>query len=491
MAKKRKVKGKPHTEKPRRAGMTLGNLVLLVAGLLVAGIFFLTHFLHEPPAVPDPDVSAMEPQVAAKIAASRDRVAEQADSAENWGRLGMVFQAHGLQREAATAYGEARRLDPFEFRWPYLQAQALKEVRELVDAVQSLDAAIEIEKRYAPLFVLRAFLHEQAGAFGEAMASYRAALAVDPSCVVAEFGLGRLKLNEDEREESLGHLERAKQLQPDAGAIRATLARLYRRLGDREKALAEAERARDLEPEVGLNDPVMAEVAEEAVSVVGLQDRAGKLEERGESARAEALLRHVIELRPAEADLYYNLANNLSRQGRPEQAESLYRKTLELDPEHVSALINLGILHGQRRDLVEADRLYQLALTIEPDHPAALSGLGNVTALKGQLVEAEELFRRSLDADPTRADTHYALAQVLVYLGRSSLAIEHLSEAVRRAPERGEIHLDLAVAYARQGDFGSAWKHIAEARSRGVEPPPELLRALPGDVSRSPGSSLR
>ena len=95
-------------------------------------------------------------------------------------------------------------------------------------------------------------------------------MAVDPSCVVAEFGLGRLKLNEDEREESLGHLERAKQLQPDAGAIRATLARLYRGLGDREKALAEAERARDLEPEVSLNDPVMAEVAEEAVSVVGL-----------------------------------------------------------------------------------------------------------------------------------------------------------------------------------------------------------------------------
>ncbi len=67
---------------------------------------------------------------------------------------------------------------------------------------------------------------------------------------------------------------------PRRGAVHATLARVYRRLGDRETALHSAELARELLPEVPLNDPVVAAVGEESVSLVGLQKRTVDAESR-------------------------------------------------------------------------------------------------------------------------------------------------------------------------------------------------------------------
>ena len=67
----------------------------------------------------------MEPQVAAKIHEHRRAVIRDAGSPEAWGRLGAVFQAHGLEVEATECYTRASELDPKEFRWTYLLANTL------------------------------------------------------------------------------------------------------------------------------------------------------------------------------------------------------------------------------------------------------------------------------------------------------------------------------------------------------------------------------
>ena len=347
--------------------------VAALAFAVLAAIVGLTVFQRKTPPIPDPDTSAMEPQVAARIKEAREAAKNDPGSGERWGRLGMVFQAHELYREAQETYAVARTLDEHNFRWPYLQSQSLKEIQEIDTALDAARTAISIESGYAPLLVLEGELHEQAGRTEDAMSSYRKALAIDSGCAVAEFGLGRLELERGNLSESLSHLERAASIEPDAGAIQATLARAQSRAGHKEEALAVSKLARALTPEVTLDDPVMARVLEEAVSLVGYQRRAAEAEARGEPARAEALLRRMIELRPEEADLHYNLANNLSRQNRSQEAEESYRKALSLDPEHVTTLINLGILLSQRGDLVAAKRFFEKALALEPEHPGALA----------------------------------------------------------------------------------------------------------------------
>ena len=99
MAKKPKKNKK--TTPPARQG--LGHVILgLLAAAAVAVAAML--WLRETPEIPVPETSAMEPQVAEKIAETRGRVEGDIRSAEAWSTLGAVFQAtsSSLKRRRAT-----------------------------------------------------------------------------------------------------------------------------------------------------------------------------------------------------------------------------------------------------------------------------------------------------------------------------------------------------------------------------------------------------
>ncbi len=445
--------------------------IAVLAAALVPGT------LLETPPIPDPATDGMEPQVADKILSARSAVAEDPASGEAWGHLGMVFHAHYLESEAAPCYSEAQRLDPDDFRWPYLLARILKS-RDPVRALGVLDKAHRLKPDFAPLHLLAAELLETKGDSDGAIDLYRRALSVDRGSAAAEFGIGRLVLAKGDLEESATHLERAREIDPEAGSIQATLSQLYHRLGREQEATEAARRARRLHPDIDVRDPVLAAVTEEAVSIVGYQHRALDAEQAGDPSRAEALLRRAIEMRPDDASLRYNLANHLSRQGRHREAEDAYRHALRLDPGHVSTLVNLGILAAQNGEIDEAKRLFETSIEGQPDHAGALLGLGNIAAAEGRFAAAVRLFERALESDPDRPDAHYALARTLAARGEIDAAIEHFRNALEGAPERGDIHLHLASLHARLRDVQEAERHIQQARRLGMEPPDELLRAL-------------
>lgn len=430
------------------------------------------------PPVPQPDTSSMEAQVAEKIARTRDLVASDPREPAMWGRMGMVFHAHELFSEAAESYARAAELDDADFRWPYLRAQVLKELRELDDARHALALALSLNPSYAPLHVLDAELLESAGDTDGADGAYRRAIAADARTAPAHFGLGRSRLADGALDESQAHLETAASLAPQAGAIQATLARLYRRQGDREKALRAATLARTLHPEVTLDDPVMAAVGEEGVSIVGIQSRAVEAESKGDSVRAEALLRQMIALRPEDANFYYNLANNLARQGRFDEARASYQDALSRAPDHVAAHINLGNVLAQAEDWGRAESSYRRALEIEPEHAGALSSLAKTAIHRGDRAQAETYLRRSIDSDPTRAEAHYILGQLLRGDERLGEAIASFERALELAPHRGDIIAEHAITLAQHGDFAEAWRYTHRAQSLGWTAPPDFLAAL-------------
>jgi tetratricopeptide (TPR) repeat protein len=446
--------------------------------LAVFGSWLFASSCAEAPAIPDPDTSSMEPEVAREIAARRGAVSSEPRSSGRWGELGMVFQAHELYREAKTSYAAARGLDERDFRWPYLEARCSLSLQEIEPAIEAVREAIELEPGYAPLYVVEAELHEKANRLDDAVASYRKALAIDARLAAAELGIGRIELARGDVDASLQHLERAAELEPGSGSIQAMLARALNRAGDREPARAAAELARALPPVVGLEDRVMASVLERSVSVSGYQRRAAEAEARGDFGRAEELLRHLVALRPREADFHYNLANHLSRTRRVEAAAETYRKALELDPEHPGALVNLGILRAQAGERPEARALFGKALERDPEHAGALASLGRLLALEGDFPSAVRYFERALSSDPRQVETRYALAQVLRRQGRLEEAIAELSRAIALAPRRGDIQLDLATALAASGDYPAAWDHVRRARESGVAPPEDFIAAL-------------
>ncbi len=403
--------------------------------------------------IPDPDTAAMEPQVREKIARRRGLVAGDPRSPEAWGALGKTFQAHGLEPEADAAYGRAEALDPGDFRWPYLRAAALRNIRP-EDALTAAGRAAGLHPGYAPVHLLAAELLEGAGDAEAAMDRYRQALEAAPGSALAELGIGRLLLRRGELEAARERLERAAALAPRAGPIQAGLARLHARDGDTEAARRAARAARDLPDLVPVDDPVLTGVWDESVSARGYHERALRAEAAGAVEEAEALYEDLLELRPGEPDILYNFGNLYVRTRRFGEAAARYREALEALPEHVPARVNLG----------------------------------SALLMLGRRDEAEHELLRALEHDPLDPDANRTLAALFAYRGDNEAAIRHYRALLDSDPTDGAAHRDLAIVLAAEGDFAAAREHAEAAERLGSPPPRDLLRRL-GAARPQPGNS--
>ena len=425
--------------------------------------------------VPDPDRSIMEPQVAAKIQEYREAVFADPDSHEAWGRLGMVLHAHALRKEASECYRRATALEPGEFRWQYLLAHAMEDPQE---ALAQAELAGQIKPDYSGTYVLRGQILEEDNELDQAVEQYIKAVAIDPQCAPAEFGLGRIYLFTRELEASLPHLLRAQELSPDAGAIRASLAQVYRRLGDREAAMREARLASELSGRIAITDPLHFEMTREDVSSLALLAQAQAAVKAADDEKAETLYRKLLEIRPDDADMHARLADTLARQDKHQDAKGGYLAALRINSRDASALFGLGRMLSSEKEYEEAARRYEESLEIRPNHVATHLDLGSILEFQGRLEEATHHYRQGLEIDPNHFGCNRQLGRLLLQQRKLPEAISHLRAALESRPEPGALHLQMAVALAGTGDYQNAWVHVKEAERLGANIPPKFLEAL-------------
>ena len=385
----------------------------------------------------------MEPRVQEKISRHRLLVAEDPDSAESWGSLGKTFQAHGLEEEAEASYSQAEDLDPTDFRWPYLRATALKNVRP-DDALEAVDRVLHLHPGYPPVQLLAAELLERSGSPDLALDRYRRALEAAPDSAAAELGVGRLLMRRGELDLAREHLERAAALAPRAGPVQAELARLYTRQGDAAAARGAGAASRQLPDLVPVDDPLLTEVWDESVSARGTQERALRAEAAGRFEEAERLYERLLAIRPGEPDTLYNFGNLYVRTRRFEEAARRYAETLEVRPEHVGARVNLG----------------------------------SALLMLGRRDEAMDHLQRALEHAPSDADAHRTLAGLFAYRGDNDPAIRHYRAVLDQNPQDGAVHRDLAIVLAAEGEFAAAWEHVESAEKLGAPPSPSFLLTL-------------
>ncbi|HHM06369.1 MAG TPA: tetratricopeptide repeat protein, partial [Gammaproteobacteria bacterium] len=91
----------------------------------------------------------------------------------------------------------------------------------------------------------------------------------------------------------------------------------------------------------------------------------------GDDARAEALLKSVIEAQERLASPHTNLGILYTRQERLEEALAQLQKATELNPDDYVALNYLGIVQRKLGHFTAARDAYQQALKLKPDYPFA------------------------------------------------------------------------------------------------------------------------
>ena len=380
--------------------------------------------------------------------------------------------------------------------------------------------------------VLAAVTHAQAYDYTDAIASYRAILAQNPSSWLAHTNLGAL-LRPAAPDEALVHLQKAVRLKPDSDLSRYNLANLLQQMGRFDDAVGEYQATLRLAPNMGLayynlgNTLLQMERLPEAEASYRQAIRVAPglalahdglcraLEATHRPADALAECRIAIAQDPNRTVLHYDLAGVLQAQERADEAIAEYRAAIALAPESVEAHNDLAGLLGQMGRFDEARQHFETAAALSPNEPVVHGGLcgtlmmlarvdeasrecetavrlqadsapahydfGNVLQRQGRLDDAVREYQAALRLDPGFAGARFNLGTALQSLGRGAEGRGAMAQALRLAPNETAAHLLRASALEGQGKLPEARDRIrARAERRAVARAERRVRASRG-----------
>jgi tetratricopeptide (TPR) repeat protein len=426
------------------------GVVAVVA--LVAGVFFLRP-RSTPPVPPDFPTQDLDAEVRDVLEEARSAVVASPRSAEAWGRLGMLFRAHGMDAASNVCFREAEKLDPKDSRWPYLFAiEAL--FRDPDNALGPLRRAVELghdDPAYASAARLRlaeALLERMR--YDEAEALFRDEAKADPTSARARVGLGLVCMARDDLRGAIGHLEGLGTSPFARKKAAITLALAYRRLGNVDAAAKVEQDATRLPPDLLWSDSYVGECARLERGRLSRFDRVVQFESQGRFADAVKLLTEMAQEHP-DTRTYIALGITLAKDQKYAAAEQVLREVVKLDPDHVQARYFLCaslFYQGEslwndasrrneaterfRSSITEAEQ----AIRCKPDHALAHLFRGRALGYLGETDEGIASLRRALACRPDLYETHFYLGDALATAGRPREALPHLEAAVRLAGDR-------------------------------------------------------
>ncbi|GAA2482636.1 tetratricopeptide repeat protein [Streptomyces gobitricini] len=299
--------------------------------------------------------------------------------------------------------------------------------------------------------VVRGMHHRRANDHERAVADYERALALDPDCVRAHYGLAMVLRAERDYAGALTRLDRADELAPDTAWILEARGDVHRLLGQHQRAVADCDRALHLRPDnsVALATRGQAKhLMEHDREALADLDRAIELDpgywwalvrrsevrwHLGDEEGALNDLDRAEEAEPGRAWVIGERARLHWRCGRHEQALADFDRALELDPGYAWALASRSVVWESLGRYDEAMADLDRAIELNPAYTWALT-------------QRAGLHRALGDADAERADLDRA-----VHSGDSpawGYAMRGAGHRLARRYEEAVADFDRAVALA-------------------------------------------
>jgi Flp pilus assembly protein TadD len=223
------------------------------------------------------------------------------------------------------------------------------------------------------------------------------------------FQLGN-RLTASRPDDALAYYRAALAVRPDTCAVYTNLGNVLEARGRVDEALEANRRAVALEPQE----------AKCHYNLGNALKRKGRLDE------AVTQFRRAIALDPKHARAHNNLGNALSDLGRLDEAVQAYHHAIALDRNDAKAHYNLGfLLYGQGR-VDDAVREYGLAVTLNPRYAMAHGALGQARLRQGRFAEARDASRRALELLPP----NHALRKLVTHNLRQSERLLAMGEAL-------------------------------------------------------------
>lgn len=140
--------------------------------------------------------------------------------------------------------------------------------------------------------------------------------------------------------------------------------------------------------------------------------------------------------------------------------------------------LSVGFAYYQNGLWDEAEEEYKKAIKLEPTLPMAHLKLGLVYLDKKMLDAAETEFKKEIACDPYAYYTYLCLGLIYYKEGKLSQAEGMWLKTLRADPENTDAMKNLAIFYYERKNIAKSIFYVEQLRRRGVNPPPEFLKAL-------------
>lgn len=418
----------------------------------------------DPREIPErPDLTGKLPALVSALAEAESKARTETKNPRAIGELGRLYHANHWNAEAARCYALARRLEPKNPRWVYLQADALLATGTPGDAPKLLEETVALAPTYGAAHLRLGNLEFKSGDFDAASAHFREALANGADSSHATFGLARIAVERAQWKEAGELLGRVLRFDPEFSSAVRLLANVRAQEGRHAESDSMLAVARGMGRFVPARDPwvdSLLTVCYDTDFLLAMADRSIK---QGDMQTAASLFGHAMEIDPRNAKVHQLLAKKLYRAGRPNEAIASLRRAIDLDPESADARVELGFYLGAQNQPAEAERVLREAIALAPESDRAYSELGARLDQQGRRAEAVAAIERSLAINPRSAEALVQLGFILYQSGQKADALGRWNAALEVDPRFAKAHFGLGIDARDRGDAAAAAAQFQQA----------------------------
>ena len=148
------------------------------------------------------------------------------------------------------------------------------------------------------------------------------------------------------------------------------------------------------------------------------------------------------QLKPHDAEVFYNRAKVFLGSGQFEEALENFNKAIELKPDYFEAYANCGVLLSRSGQFDKAIENFNEAIRLKPDLAVAYSNRGNALSESGKTEESLASYDKAVQLKPDYANAFYNRGNVQSSLGLFDAALESYNEAIRLIPDYAEAYFN-------------------------------------------------
>jgi tetratricopeptide (TPR) repeat protein len=414
--------------------------IVAIAITAVAWLLWHRSKTAEPPTV---SLEGADPALVVLIGQTRGDVLAQPCSGAAWGKLGMVFAAHGFDQQAVSCYVQAERFDPANPRWPYLHGVPLLSQRP-AEGIALMRHALELaetsDDRAAILFRLARVLIEN-DELDEAERHLYALSTLEPDGPRVHFALGLLAVardNQDMAQQHLGSLTESPFAGKQACALLANLSH-----ANMQVARTYQQRADKLPLDMAWPDHFEGEMRNLKVDRLSRIAPFYELQRQGRASEALDFLRKFVAESPDD-EVTFTFGLELYKAGAFDEAIDALRLAIRLDPRNVKSHLFLGAAlcrSGEKRLKEPGGKASALEMFRQ-----AVAAIDHALALQSDV-----------------GYSHLTRGQALKHLGRTEESLKELRHAILCQSESTEMHVALGEALAEAGQMDEALVHLENA----------------------------